>query len=296
MAKFKSNHKEQKGGAASGMITKVGIFGALIAGLFFAFNKFTGGETPNPEVDEYAPLANYYPKSTSGEIIVHKGYALSYSEEHEQAEWVAELLTRENLEKDWAKRQDNFMPDKAVESGSATPDDYRGSGYDRGHLIPAADLAWDAEAMAETFYMSNISPQSGNFNKGIWRELEELTRNWAKKFKEVYVITGPVLTLEPKGEIGEGVSVPAAYYKVILDFSEPSVKGIGFVIPNEVSYEPLFKYTKSIDEVEALTGINFFPDLIDESQEENIESTYNKDLWPFNKKKFETRVNSWNEQ
>jgi endonuclease G len=295
MAKFQSNHSN-KGGASSGVIVKVGIFGAIMAGLFFVFNTFTGGDSGGEEViDEYAPIAIFYPESTSGEIIVHKGFALSYNEEHEQAEWTAHELTKENLEKDWNSRNDNFLPDTKVRTGSATPDDYRGSGYDRGHLVPAADLAWDSEAMAESFLLSNISPQSGNFNKGIWRELEELTRNWAKKNGSLFVITGPVLTVEPKGVIGENeVSVPVAYYKVLLDYTEPGQKGIAFVIPNEVSYEPLFTFCTSIDEVEALTGINFFPDLLDGKEEETLEGSFNKDLWPFNKKKFEIRNNSWN--
>lgn len=295
MAKFQSNHS-QKSAGASGMIVKVGVFGALLAGLFFVFNKFTA-KTIGGEVDDYAPLALYYPKSSSGEIIVHKGFALSYDEEHEQAEWTAHELTRENLEKEWNERSDNFLPDKEVKTGSATPDDYRGSGYDRGHLVPAADMAWDAKAMEETFLLSNISPQAGNFNKGIWRELEELSRNWAKQFGHLYVVTGPVLTLDPKGKIGENdVSVPAAYYKILLDDQSEPRKAIAFVIPNEVSYEPLYAYTTSIDEVEALTGLDFFPDLFNQEEENRIEGTFNKDLWTFNKKKFDTRINSWNKQ
>lgn len=295
MAKFQSHHSKQSA-AASGMVVKVGIFGALVAGLFFIFNKFTGNDG-GEVADEYVPLALYYPESTSGEIVVHKEFALSYNENHEQAEWTAHELTRENLQKDWADRVDNFLPDKAVSTGSATPDDYRGSGYDRGHLVPAADMAWDAAAMGETFLLSNISPQAGNFNKGIWRELEELTRNWAKKYGHLYVITGPVLSLEPKATIGANeVSVPVAYYKVLLDYKSSNPKSIAFVIPNEVSYDPVFDYCTSIDEVEKLTGLDFFPDLLDEANETLLEANFNKDLWPFNKKKYEIRINSWNKQ
>jgi len=295
MAKFQSHHSKQSA-ATSGMVVKVGIFGALIAGLFFVFNKFTGKSEADVS-DQFAPLAMYYPKSSSGEIVVHKGFALSYDEAHEQAEWTAHELTRENLNKEWNQRVDNFLPDNAVRTGSATPNDYRGSGYDRGHLVPAADMAWDATAMEETFLLSNISPQSGNFNKGIWRELEELTRTWAKKFGHLYVITGPVLSVEPKGSIGENeVSIPVAYYKVLLDYKSSSPKGIAFVIPNEVSYEPLFDYCTSIDEVEDLTGLEFFPDLLNNSEEAILEANFNKDLWPFNKKKYEIRINSWNKQ
>ncbi|MEZ4985202.1 MAG: DNA/RNA non-specific endonuclease [Saprospiraceae bacterium] len=184
-----------------------------------------------------------------------------------------------------------------MRTGSATPDDYRGSGYDRGHLVPAADMAFDPVAMDETFMMSNISPQARNFNQGIWRELEELTRDWAKKFKRLYVVSGPVLTREPKGYIGRDnqVAIPAAYFRVILDLDEPEQKAIAFVMDNEVNYEPLYKFATSVDEVEKMTGINFFQDFMPPQLETELESQYNIDLWPFNKRKFEIRVEQWNQ-
>lgn len=305
MAKFRTNHSRQNNKGNSGTIIKVGIFGAIISGLFFLFNRFTGSEasvsdlfTPKEQVEDRYEARDYFlPSSTSGEIIAYKNYTLSYSEKHEQAEWVAYILTKENLNKPWSKRSDNFLPDPKVKNGSSSPSDYRNSGYDRGHLVPAADMAYDKEAQEETFFMSNISPQSRNFNKGIWRELEELTRGWAKKFKQLYVVTGPVLNLNPKGSIGANkVSVPAAYYKVLLDLSEPELKGIGFVIENQVSFEPLYKYVVSIDAVEQLTGIDFFPDLMPDDLEADLESSYNIDLWEFSKTKFDTRVEKWNKQ
>lgn len=300
MAKFRTNHS-QKGKGSSDSIVKVGLFGAIIGGLFFLFSKFAGGggETTDPPVDENTRYADEYflPESSTGDIIQHTYFTLSYSEEHEQAEWVAYILTRENLDKPWSDRQDNFMPDPKVKTGSATPDDYRGSGYDRGHLVPAADLSFDPAGMAESFYMSNISPQSRNFNQGIWRELEELTRSWAKKSKKLYVVTGPVLTQALKGTIGENeVSIPSAYFKVLLDISEPEMKGIGFILPNEVNYDPLYKFAVSIDEVEAKIGLNLFPDLMSPELEEALEANLNIDLWAFSKQKYDTRVEKWNEQ
>ena len=305
MAKFKRNHQKQEK-ASSGTIVRVGLFAAIISGLFYVFNLFTGNkEGGDPITDktqkedeylnnDYDEAGFYLPSSTTGNIIKHQYYTLSYSEEHEQAEWVAYVLTRDLLEMPWVDRVDNFMPDPKVKSRSATPDDYRSSGYDRGHLVPVADRSFSVEAMEETFYMSNISPQSRNFNQGIWRELEELTRNWAKKFKKLYIITGPVLS-EPKGRIGDnGVSVPQAYFKVLLDLSEPELKGIAFVLPNRVNYDPLYEFTASIDEVEAITGIDFFPDLMEEEQEAEIEGDFNIDLWPFSKQKYQLRVDKWN--
>ncbi|NUO00071.1 MAG: DNA/RNA non-specific endonuclease [Saprospiraceae bacterium] len=300
MAKFKMNHTRESAGKSTGTMVKVGLFGAIITALFVFFNKFVGGSdqagTPREEpADTYTN--EYYLPTASGQVVKHRFYSLSYLEDHEQAEWVAYTLTRDNLKKEWVERQDNFLPDPKVRTESATPNDYRNSGYDRGHLVPAADMAFDEDAMMETFFMSNISPQAKNFNKGIWRELEELTRSWAEKNVKLFIVSGPVLTQPVKGKIGANeVSIPAAYYKVLLDLNEPEKKAIAFVIPNEVSYDPLYKYAKSVDEVEKLTGIDFFPELMPKETELELEARYNLDLWEFNKKKFETRTQKWNQQ
>lgn len=297
MAKLRTNHQRAKDGGST--MVRVGLFSAILAGLFYLFNTFVGGKAGDSNTtrqDNYAAEEYFLPKA-DGQLVEHKYFTLSYNEKHEQADWVAYILTKEELAQPWQERSDHFLPDPVVKTGSATPDDYRNSGYDRGHLVPAADRAFNAEAMQETFLMSNISPQAKNFNKGIWRELEELTRDWAKKNERLYVVTGPVLTQPVKNQIGENeVSVPAAYFKVLLDLTEPAKKGIGFVIPNEVSFEPLYKYAMSIDEVEALTGINFFPELMPENLENELESAYNLDLWEFNKKKHELRIQKWNRQ
>ncbi len=280
------------------MITKVGIFGALVAGLYFVFNLFTGTSTPTtPESNTYQPKVEYFLPKAKGALIEHEHYTLSYLEEHEQAEWVAYQLKADELKQDWVEREDAFRVDPMIETGSATPDDYYRSGYHRGHLVPAADRMFSEEAMLETFLMSNISPQASNFNKGIWRELEELTRSWAKRCQELYVITGPVLSVSPKARIGNNqVSVPQAYYKVLLDFKEPEFKAIGFVIPNQVSFDPLYDFAVSVDEVEKLTGIDFFPDLMDDELEEELESSYNLDFWEFSKQKYELRNKKWNQE
>lgn len=301
MAKFRRNHADQSK-QSGGMIAKVGIFGAIIGGLYFLFNFFSGGEGPTVDWDQddpsvYAGESHFLPGDIRGSQVYHyQRYALSYNEDYEQANWVAYILTREELEQPWSDRVDNFRPDPAIRTGSATPDDYRGSGYDRGHMVPAADMAFDARAMDETFLMSNISPQARNFNQGIWRELEELTRDWAKKFGRLYVVSGPVLTGEPKGYIGKDneVAVPTAYFKVLLDLDDPEQKGIAFLLNNEVNYEPLYEFATSIDEVEALTGIDFFADFMPEDLEDELESNMNKDLWPFSKRKFDLRVEKWN--
>ena len=218
------------------------------------------------------------PKTQRKEVVIsHTGYSLSYNETHQQANWVAYELTNEETNKTWA-RTDKFLTDPKVKTGTANDKDYSRSVYDRGHLAPASDMGWSAPAMAKSFYYSNMSPQEPGFNRGIWKRLEGLVRTWAVDNKSVFIVTGPVLT-NGLTTIGENkVSVPKYYYKVILDYKEPSIKGIGFIISNTSSSEQLQLYAVSIDSIEKFTGIDFFPLLADE-QENIIESTLNIKSW-----------------
>lgn len=159
-----------------------------------------------------------------------------------------------------------------IPTGSAESGDYKGSRYDKGHLAPAADMAWDSTAMCESFYMSNMSPQLPAFNRGIWKRLEDQVRDWAIENQEIWIVTGPVLR-DDLPTIGTNhVSVPEYFYKVIIDIKEPDFKGIGFILPNKGSKEPLTAFAVTIDSVEALTGLDFFPGLPD-SLEKLIESS-----------------------
>ena len=218
------------------------------------------------------------PKTNSKDkIISHTGYSLLYNETHEQANWVAYELTKEETNKIF-ERTDRFLSDPKVTTRTASNKDYEGSGYDRGHLAPASDMGWSSTAMAESFYYSNISPQTPSFNRGIWKNLEELVRNWAVENNSVYVVTGPVLTNRLQTIGPNKVSIPNYYYKVVLDYSEPNIKGIGFIIPNIGSKEQLQYYAVSIDTIEELTGIDFFP-LLQDEQEELIEKTLCIKCW-----------------
>ena len=192
-----------------------------------------------------------------------------------------------------ATRSNDFRPDDKISTGSATLADYKSSGYDRGHLVPAADMSFDADAMSETFYMSNMSPQAPQFNRGIWVNLETQVRAWAQKFGKIYVVSGPVLNKSAQEfpSIGKNqVSVPEFYYKVILapvykdeeDKNTPedseSVMAIGFIIPNQKCEKEFWDYAVSIDEVENITNIDFFPQLED-SLENQVESAFQLEDW-----------------
>jgi len=218
------------------------------------------------------------PAFKSGDqVIHHSGYSFLYNEPYEQASWVAYELTRAETGKLY-ERTDRFIPDPKVRTGSATDSDYSGSGYDRGHLAPAADMGWSSVAMSESFYFSNMSPQSPSFNRGIWKRLEELVRTWAVEYESIYIATGPVLRPGLKTIGSNQVAVPEYYYKVILDYKAPGIRGIGFIMPNAGSDLSLKRFAVSIDSVERFTGIDFFASLPDD-QETMIEKDLCVECW-----------------
>jgi endonuclease G len=220
------------------------------------------------------------PKSAPNDQIVHhSNYTLNYSEKHEQAEWVAYTLSSSDVYGSVGRTND-FRADPKVKTGSASLADYKGSGYDRGHLAPAGDMKSTYTAMSESFYMSNMSPQVPSFNRGIWKKLESTVRNWAVDYQKVYIVTGAVLTASYPTIGMNNVSIPEFYYKVILDYEQPEIKGIGFILPNQKSSQSLQSYAVSVDEVERFTGIDFFHSLSDDI-EEQIESHIDLNKWSF---------------
>lgn len=221
----------------------------------------------------------FLPTSTTNVIVKHNNYILSYSERHEQAEWVAyELkksqLSRSNLERPF------FIEDPKVDSGSASWRNYKRSGYDKGHLCPAGDRRFSKEAFDETFYTSNISPQLNDFNAGIWNTLEQKIRYWAAKYNGVYVITGGVLKGNLKSIGKENVSVPNYFYKILLDNSNGEYKTIAFLLPHSDSEKPINKFVVSIDQIEKMTGIDFFPKL-ENALENKLEQSSDYKKWSF---------------
>ena len=211
-------------------------------------------------------------------LINRPGYALGYIEYHEQAAFVIYKLTaREALTKE-AQRTNRFRSDPEIPTGSATTADYRRSGYDRGHLAPAADMAFSVQTMADSFFMSNMSPQKPAFNRGIWKRLEEQVRQIAIREKAIYVVTGPILPKKKTVTIGANqVTVPTHYYKVIFDLTPPR-KMIGFILPNEGSDRPLEDFAVTVDVVEKATGLDFFSAL-PKAVQGRLESTISVPSW-----------------
>lgn len=201
----------------------------------------------------------------SDPIVTHNYYSLGYNEEHEQASWVFYKLYSDLVD-GAAERKDKFKADPFVGTGSASLSDYRGSGYDRGHLCAAADMKINDLAMAETFYMSNMSPQIASFNRGIWKELEADVRDWVEEGDTIYVATAAIFK-DNKGTIGQNeVTIPGYYYKVlyrIKNDKKPAAM-IGFILPHEKSDREVESFIVSVDRVEEATGIDFFSGVDDE--------------------------------
>jgi endonuclease G len=218
-------------------------------------------------------------------ITSHTGFSLCYQEEYEQASWVAYELTAEETEA-VTGRTNKFITDPMIATGSATQDDYAGSGYDRGHLAPAADMGWSEQTMMESFYFSNMSPQLPSFNRGIWKTAEEQVRSWARLYGTVYVATGPVLEAGLPTIGVNKVAIPGFYYKVLLRCMPDDTSGIGLLIPHKTAFSPLSHFLVSIDSVEQVTGIDFFPKLND-TTEERIEAGVPEESWPMIKIKRE---------
>lgn len=240
---------------------------------------------------------------SNDEIIRHSAIVLSYNDEHEQADWVAHIISPDIAGSGFTRTND-FRFDPKVKNGSSVEKDfflkilqedstykYDGFGYDRGHLAPSADFRWSLKAMSESYYYSNMSPQLPEFNREIWAELESMIREYVQEKNErVFVVTGPIFNENPK-KIDRSVnnlSIPEAFYKVVIDIEGDSTSGIGFIMPHEECRYPVISYAVSIDEVEERTKINFFSSLADDI-ENKIESNDNYKQWQTGQRKLNVK-------
>ena len=217
------------------------------------------------------------PTTNRGYLIQHTYFILSYSETNRQAEWVAYNLTPASINGS-QERTDDFRIDPKVKNNPVGSNDYSGTGYDRGHLCPAGDMKLNLTSMSESFYMSNMSPQEPSFNRGIWETLESRVRIWAIEKNGVYVVTGPILK-NICGSIKNGtISVPCSYYKIIFKDNGSEKIAIALILNNQGSSSSLKSFATSIDNIESLTGIDFFSGLSDDI-ENKLESNINILSW-----------------
>jgi len=237
-------------------------------------------EPEPPFIIEYSTLSDLFPLiPDSASVISYTGFNLSYNEAYEQAAWVAYVLTKDEVLGGTEARSENFRTDTMISGKSASTSDYLRSGYDRGHLAPAADMKWSQTAMSESFLMSNMSPQEPGFNRGVWSRLEAKVRDWAVGNDSILVITGPVFAGIDKFIGQNRVGVPKYYFKVIADISPPSYKVIAFLLENQSSTADLFTFAVSVDSVEKATGYDFFYALPDQEMAARLEKVNDSRPW-----------------
>lgn len=204
-------------------------------------------------------------------ILYRKGYVLGYNPEKKVADWVSYHFTDAYLVKK-ASRINDFRPDPDLPLGQrAELKDYNRSGYDRGHLVPAADMARNVQTMSESFLLSNMAPQVGRgFNRGIWKNLEERVRKWVRERKNIYVLTGPIYIDFKYKTIGPNeIAVPTHFYKIIVSCTETggNLDAIAFILPNKKNPNSMLpKFIISIDEIEKMTGLDFLHELDDQTE------------------------------
>lgn len=213
------------------------------------------------------------------QMIEHIGYTVCYNSQWHIPNWVAYELT--DVEAKGVvprKGNDFFCSDPEVMGDIVNHSDYSGSGYDRGHMAPAADMKWSKQAMSESFYMSNMCPQNHSLNDGDWKYLEERVRSWVKRRGSIYVVCGPLVSDQPQTIGRKKIVVPYAFFKVLLIQTSKGIETIGFIFPNEPGHKPLSSYAVSVDEIEEESGIDFFQVLPDDV-EGVVESSYNLSIW-----------------
>lgn len=261
-------------GEKSSKVRKAGMLATealAVAAPFLVISLVSLNTIPNSGYDNL----DYGEPAHSDYVTNRLGYALGFVNEWKQPKWVAYRLTPTEASSKDSGRSNRFMDDHTIPGGAAELSDYRRSGYDRGHLAPAGDMRWSKTAMADSFLMSNMSPQKPEFNRGIWCNLERHLRALSAKGKTLFIYTGPIFSPNvATNKIGRnGVLVPHAFYKAVLDETS-NEDAIAFYIPNNGTNAPLSIFAMPIDALENLTGLDFFSTLPEEEQEKLESSTY----------------------
>ena len=229
-------------------------------------------------------------KDRPEQILRRRGYTTSYNSQTKNPNWVAWHLTKSHTYGSFQRDQEVFSEDADVKAPRATDNDYYNSRYDRGHMCPAGDNKWDAQAMTQSFLFTNVCPQNHGLNKYEWNDLEILCRDWAREYGAIDIVCGPLYSSateryrigrnsqDTQKTIGRNkVWVPDAFFKVVL-CRQGRPKAIGFVYRNEGKKQLIEEAVHSVDEIEAMTGIDFFPAL-DDVTESRIEARASLSEW-----------------
>jgi len=282
------NQRSSKKSSTRFVVTIVFIIGVIVL-FWYQLKEFQATEDKKIE-----SLKDYLPAPNEGIVYDKPYFSLSYTEHYELPEWVAYRLTIDMMNSHKHPRDQDFNPDPVIESGSAHYRDYKSSGYSRGHLVPSADMSWNQKAMNATFLMSNIAPMLEDFNDGIWLELEHDVRDWARKYKSIIVITGPIFR-DSLGIIGKNdVLIPRYFYKAVFTIDKDKPEVIGFIFDQQSqNFSTLDEYIVSIDSIEKETGLDLFANMYGNWDEEiRIEKQFGKAKgeWPFNEKWYDERM------
>ena len=288
MAKTQRRRKSRKKNSLTDAATKLKrrltavLWSALLAVVLFYVGRYVATDVYSAEMArrdsvEIAKLTEVkFHAGVDNMKVVYRGFTVYFNSRFHIPNCVIYELTGKETEGEFP-RYKNFLTDEQV-AGCANPWDYTHSGYTRGHMAPAADMKWDREAMKESFYMTNICPQKAALNSGGWNKLEDKVRDWARRDSAIIVATGPVLSPGMK-TIGESrVAVPKQFYKVVLAPYATPLRAIAFIYPNGASKGAIKKYAVTVDEVEQLTGIDFFSAL-DDNEETDVEAHFNLLQW-----------------
>ncbi|MCK6597800.1 MAG: DNA/RNA non-specific endonuclease [Bdellovibrionaceae bacterium] len=219
--------------------------------------------------------------------IKHSAYDISYNFYHLNPNYVFHRIHKSNLQNSCGKRSNGFYADETLKnlripaSFILTDSGFKGSGFDRGHMAPSGDFVWNQSINKESFYMTNMSPQTPGLNQKTWQKLESHIRRWACGVEELEVYTGPVLE-KNLHRLKSCASIPRKYFKVLSYFKEGKHYGIAFLYPqtdNAIDNDPYESRALSIRELESLTGINFFEDKYSKEVQDSFETKFDLSDW-----------------
>lgn len=220
------------------------------------------------------------------QISYRFAYSLSFNKDTRCPNWVAWPLEKGKTNGEFSRNRlkPNYYQDIDDLTNHQNLDDWHDAyPYQHGHMCPAADGRWNEAAIQQTFFLSNMCPQIGDLNEGDWENLEDKCRGWAEEFGQIYICAGPIFYSKSyKTLANSSIAIPDAFYKVILRL-KPQPAAIGFILPNDDVHRRFFETAKTIDEVEKITGIDFFY-IIDDNIEKSVESKYELKTWHIREK------------
>ena len=258
---------------------KTALWIVIVFALIFLLGRFIYNDlypAPKIEVQANGLTDVKLPAEMKNVVCQYSGFTAYFNPETHIPNCVAyEIIESETTGDE--PRKKSFEADHTID-GCAESSDYRNSGYDRGHMAPAADMKWSKVAMEESFLMTNICPQVKSLNSGIWHRLEQRVREWAARDSSIIVVCGPIFTPgKPVEQIGEiGVAVPHRFFKAL--YAPGRNIGIAFIFDNDKVKGELRKYAVTIDSVERETGLDLFYNLPDDIENE-VENQCNYKLW-----------------